>query len=696
MPIRAAIDIGGTFTDVVGYDDVTGTLMLGKTLSTPHDLIDGVFGGLRAADVPVPELDLAVHGSTVVVNALIERKGARTALLTTAGFRDVYEIGRINRPDAFNLAFTKHRPLIPREMIFEVPERTRADGGIARALDEHRTRAVARRLAALGVESVAVVLLHAYRAPAHEIRVGEILREELPGAYVTLSHEISREYREFERTSTVVANAFVGPLVSDYLGRLADRLRTGGSGSGSGSGSGAGSGPALAVMQSNGGVTDVAAASRQCVRMLESGPAGGVVGTIALCEALGRREAIAFDMGGTTAKSAVIRDLTFPMASDYFLGGYDTGLPIRVPCLDIVEVGTGGGSVAWLDEAGGVHVGPRSAGADPGPACYGRGGTEPTITDASVVLGHLAPSGELAGGLRLDDGAARRAVGALAGRLGMDLEATAAGIIAIGAASMANSVRAVTTERGLDPRDFTLVAYGGNGPLHVGRVARELAVRRVVVPPIPALFSALGMLMADQRLDVVQTGVRTLGDTTAEDLEEAYRTLEGECERALDAGSLRFGGLEFPRAADMRYVGQEHTVTVDVPPGTRTVDDLKRIFDEAHGRRYGHSAPGEPAQIVSLRVSAVGRLRKPDLTKIDEGTADPPAGARTGTRGIVFDPGEGAVVTPVFARAALLAGNRITGPAAIEEPTATTLLHPGDRADVDGYGNLLLEIGARP
>ncbi|WP_395105064.1 hydantoinase/oxoprolinase family protein [Actinomadura sp. SCN-SB] len=684
MPIRAAVDIGGTFTDVVGYDDVKGTLTLGKTLSTPHDLIDGVFGGLRAADIPVDELAFAIHGSTVVVNALIERKGARTALLTTEGFRDVYEIGRINRPDAFNLAFTKHRPLVPREMIFEVPERLRADGTVARPLDEARTLEIARRLAALGVESVAVVLLHAYRDPAHEIRVGEILRAELPGVYVTLSHEISREYREFERTSTVVANAFVGPLVSDYLGRLEDRLREGGSGA------------ALAVMQSNGGVSDVVTASGQCVQMLESGPAGGVVGTIALCEALGHREAIAFDMGGTTAKSAVIRDLTFPMASDYFLGGYATGLPIRIPCLDIVEVGTGGGSVAWLDQAGGVHVGPHSAGADPGPACYGRGGTQATITDASVVLGHLAPRGTLAGGLELDGDAARRAVGALATELGMDTASTAAGITAIGAASMANSVRAVTTERGLDPRDFVLVAYGGNGPLHVSLVARELAIRRVVVPPNPALFSAFGMLMADLRIDVVQTGVRTLSEVTAEEIESSYRELEDECGRALAEGKLEFGSIEFLRAADMRYVGQEHTVTVNVPSGLDDVGDVKRAFDTEHERRYSHSAPGEPAQIVSLRVSAVGRLRKPELTTIPEGTAVPPDEAATGVRDVVFVPAEGAVPTPVYARDALRAGNRIAGPAVIEEPTATTLLRPGDRAEVDGYGNLLLEIGARP
>ena len=503
MPIRGAVDIGGTFTDVVAYDDGTGRLMLGKALSTPHDLIEGVFDGLAATEVPLEELDLAIHGSTVVVNALIERKGARTALVTTAGFRDVYEIGRINRPDAFNLSFEKHRPLVPREMIFEVPERMRADGVVVTALDEEQARAVARRLAKLGVEAVGVTFLHAYRNAAHEARMGEILREELPGCYVTLSHEISREYREYERTSTVAANAFVGPKVSDYLGRLERRFKQGGSDAG------------LAIMQSNGGISDVATASSQCVQMLESGPAGGVVGTIAMCEALGYREAIAFDMGGTTAKSAVIRDLAMPLASDYFLGGYRTGLPIRIPCIDIVEVGTGGGSIAWVDGAGGIHVGPQSAGAAPGPAAYGRGGRDATITDATVVLGHLAPSGELFGGLELDGEAARAAIAPLSERLGMDVVSTAAGIVAIGAAAMANSVRAVTTERGLDPRDFALFAYGGNGPLHISLVARELSVTRVVVPPIPAVFSALGMLMADVRADVVQTGVRIARARTA-------------------------------------------------------------------------------------------------------------------------------------------------------------------------------------
>lgn len=679
MPVRAAVDIGGTFTDVVAFNDETGQMILGKSLSTPHDLIKGIVEAIDSAGVAVADIGHLVHGSTIVVNALIERHGARTALVTTAGFRDVYEIGRINRPDAFNLSFTKHRPLVTRDMIFEVTERLRADGTVASPLDEDGVRAVAGELAGLGVEAVAVILLHAYRNPVHEQRVGEILREELPGRYVTLSHEITREYREYERTSTVAANAFVGPLVSDYLERMRDRIQI-----------------PLAIMQSNGGVSDVSTAARQCVQMLESGPAGGVVGTIALCEVLGYRDAIAFDMGGTTAKSAVIRDLTFPLASDYHLGGYLTGLPIRIPCLDIVEVGTGGGSVAWLDTAGGIHVGPRSAGADPGPACYGRGGTHPTITDAAVVLGHLSPDGNLAGGLHLDGDAARRAMQDLAAELGMDVVRAAAGVIAIGAAAMANSVRAVTTERGLDPRDFALVAYGGNGPLHVSLVARELSITRVVIPPVPAVFSALGMLMADARRDVVQTGVQTLEPGMAEQLDAMCSDLERTCERELLINEIRFQDVQFVRAADMRYVGQEHTVTVPLPAldaGPASISQLKTDFDAVHHQRYSHNAPDEPAQIVSLRVSAIGRLPKPDLAKIAEGTGTPPPEACTGNRDVIFDPVDGAVPTRVYTRAQLLARNRIEGPAVIEEPTTTTLLRPGDALEVDGFGNLLIEIG---
>jgi len=680
--MRVAVDIGGTFTDVVAYDEEQQSLLLGKALSTPDDLIAGVFDGVKAARVTEDQLALAIHGSTVVVNSLIERRGARTALLTTRGFRDVYEIGRINRPDAFNLSFTKHRPLIDRSMIFEVTERMSAAGTALRTLDEDEVRATARRLRSLGVEAVAVVFLHAYRNNAHETRVGDILRDELPGVYISLSHELSREYREFERTSTVAANAFVGPIVSDYLGRLADRL---------------GSTASLAVMQSNGGVSDVATAKTQCVQMLESGPAGGVVGTIAVCEELGYRQAIAFDMGGTTAKSAVIRDLTMPLASDYFLGGYATGLPIRIPCIDIVEVGTGGGSIAWVDDAGGIHVGPRSAGSTPGPACYGLGGHDATITDATVALGHLSPDGELFGGLRLDGDKAVKAVEAVGARIGVDGVAAAAGIIAIGAASMANSVRAVTTERGLDPRDFALFAYGGNGPLHISLVARELGIRDVVIPMMPAVFSAVGMLMADLRRDIVETHVRTLDAPALAEVESSFAALEMECEKSLRASEVDFGNVRFERSADMRYVGQEHTVTVALPreiAGPSAHHIVKELFDAAHEQRYGHSAHDQPAQVVSLRVSAVGELGKPPLREIDSGASVPDPQARIATRMVVFSPDDGAVPTPVFNRAALLSGNAIDGPAVIEEPTATTLVRPGDHVSVDRLGNLLLTIGA--
>lgn len=682
MPVRLAVDIGGTFTDVVAYDEEQRRLLLSKTLSTPADLIEGVFDGIAAADAPPDELALVIHGSTVVVNALIERKGARTALITTHGFRDVYEIGRINRPDAFNMGFTKHRPLIDRSMIFEIDERLAADGSVTQPLDHDGVIAIAQELRRLDIEAVAVVLLHAYRNNAHELQVGEILRRELPDCYITLSHQISREYREFERTSTTAANAFVGPIVSDYLGRFAERL---------------GAGTSLAVMQSNGGVSDVARAKTECVQMLESGPAGGVVGTIAVCRTLGYQQAIAFDMGGTTAKSAVIRDLTMPLASDYFLGGYATGLPIRIPCIDIVEVGTGGGSIAWVDDAEAIHVGPRSAGAAPGPACYGRGGQDATITDATVVLGHLAPDGELFGRLKLDGQQARDAITRVADRIGVDTIAAAAGIIAIGAAAMANSVRAVTTERGLDPRDFVLFAYGGNGPLHVSLVARELGIRRVVIPPMPSVFSAVGMLMADLRRDVVETQVRTLSESAIDEVDTAFAALETECEKALRSGDVEFGSIRFERTADMRYVGQEHTVNVPLPRMLPTEDALgtvKQLFDDAHEQRYSHSAPQQAAQIVSLRVTAVGELTKPPLVVIDTGTDEPTAEAHTGTRDIVFEPSNGSIATPVFSRSLLLAGNQINGPAVIEEPSATTLVRPGDELSVDSFGNLLITIGA--
>ncbi|WP_439031563.1 hydantoinase/oxoprolinase family protein [Gordonia terrae] len=678
-----AVDIGGTFTDVVAFNDASQQLHVGKSLSTPDDLIRGIASGLDATGVPMSEPEMVIHGSTVVINALIERKGAATALITTAGFRDVYEIGRVNRPDAFNLAFVQHRPLIGRQNVFEVPERLDASGAVIEGFDEAAAREVARSIGRRGLTAVAVMFLHAYRNPVHEVAMGEILRAELPGVYVSLSHEVSREYREFERTSTVAANAFVGPTVSDYLTRLQSTLAD------------AGNRGSLAIMQSNGGLSDVARIAAEPIQMMESGPAGGVVGTIEVCRSLGLRDAIAFDMGGTTAKASVIRDLSFPTAAEYFVGGYASGLPMQIPCLDIVEVGTGGGSIAWTDAAGGVHVGPESAGAAPGPACYGQGGTEPTVTDAAVVLGFISGEGSLSGGLQLDGDAAGVAVQSLATRIGLDRNSAAAGVLSIAAASMANAVRAVTTERGLDPRDFALFAYGGNGPLHISLVARELGITRVIIPQAPAVFSALGMLMADLRRDTVVTNIRRLDGLRATDFEAELSSLESELAESMSEGDVGYSHMTFLRAVDMRYVGQEHSITVDISGvdlGPSNLAVLKSMFDKAHQERFNHSAADESAEIVSVRVSALGRMPRIEQAKIGLGTAEPPQDAQRGSRSLIFEEGT-AVDSSVYIRSELLAGNVIVGPAVIEEDTTTTLLRPSDSVAVDAFGNLNLTIG---
>ena len=682
--MRVAVDIGGTFTDVVVFDEAKSSLALAKALSTPAELARGVEEGLNKAAVPLDQVLSLIHGSTIVVNAIIERQGAKTALITTKGFRDVYEIGRINRPESFNPRFRKHRPLVPRENIFEVTERMLADGSIRTLLDEREAHEVAEIIREEGFEAVAVLFLHSYRTPEHEIRMCEILRKTNPNLFVSASHELSREYREYERTSTVAANAYVGPKVSQYLGDLERRLR---------SHKFAGN---LLIMQSNGGLSDVELARHQCIQMMESGPAGGVVGTMALCELLDLEAAIAFDMGGTTAKASVIRRGEPSLSPDYFIGGYNEGLAIRIPVLDIVEVGTGGGSIAWLDEGGGLHVGPRSAGAEPGPASYGRGGTEPTVTDANVILGRLSPERFLGGEMRLDRIAAEAALRErLAQPLAVALERAASGMLQVATSAMANAVRHVTLERGLDPRDFTLVAYGGGGPLHAASVAKELSIGTIVIPHAPGHFSALGMLMADLRRDYVQTLFARMDDLEMFQLEDQFKNLEAEGRRALESSGIPTDRIVFERAADMRYVGQEHAVAVRMPANVGDESaraEIKRLFDQAHDLRYSHSAPEESADIVSLRVSAIGRLGKPQFPKIPQGDAIPPAAARRGTRSVIFE-GSGALEATVFDRTKLLQGNVIDGPAIIEEVASTTVVELGDTVMVNAFGHLVMTLG---
>jgi N-methylhydantoinase A len=685
--LRLAADIGGTFTDVAAFDQTNKRLLLGKSLSTPRAMVQGIEAGVAKAGTKFSEAGLFLHGSTVAINTMLERTGAKTALVTTRGFRDVYEIGRINRPDAYNLFFQKHSPLVPREHCYQVTERLYADGRVCKPLDEAELHALADTFEREKIEAVAILFLHCYRNPAHELRAKEILQQRLPGVFVSASHELSQEYREFERCSTVVANAFIGPRVQRYLTEIGERI------------TGEGFKGTFLVVQSTGGLFELDKARSECIGILESGPASGVIGTQALCHALGMDNAIAFDMGGTTAKAGVILDGRALTTGHALIGGYDRALPIQVPTIDIFEVGTGGGSIARVEHGGALHVGPRSAGAEPGPACYGRGGTEPTITDANLLLGRLGADRFLGGEMKLDVAAAERAMATrIAQPLGLSTTEAANGILRIAATKMSYAVKGVTTERGLDAGNFALVAYGGAGPLHATAVAREIGIRNVIIPRAPGHFSAFGMLFSDLRYDFVRTWFIALENMDFAAFEAVFGELEQEGRAAIAASAISPLEVTVRRSLDMRYVGQEHSVTVEIPNHHFSTEDraaIKDLFDGVHAQRYGTSAPDEPAEIVNLRTTITGLVEKPGLERIEAGDATPPKAAKTGSRKAFFQD-MGFVDTPTFARTALLAGNRIQGPALIEEHASTTVVLPGDSVEVDAIGNLIISIsGAR-
>jgi N-methylhydantoinase A len=568
---------------------------------------------------------------------------------------------------------------------YEVPERLLADGSIYRDLDEAKVREVARELKAQNVEAVAILLLHSYRNPAHEIRVREIVREEMPGAFVTASHELSQEYREFERVSTAACNAYVGPRVSAYLGELESHLlQQGFPGD-------------FYVVQSTGGLFPAAHARVGCVRMLESGPAAGVIGAQAICAQLGLGDAIAFDMGGTTAKAGVISEGK-PLTSSFALiGGYEKALPIQIPMIDIFEVGTGGGSIARLEVGNALRVGPQSAGSMPGPVCYGRGGTAPTVTDANLLLGRLDADHFLGGEMKLDLESTQRVMNEkIAKPLGLDPFEAADGILRIAVTAMSHAVKAVTTERGLDAGAFTMVVYGGAGPLHASAIARELGIRKVLIPFAPGYFSAYGMLFSDLRYDYVRSVFRKLEEMSFDEIEKIYKGMEEEGRAAIAQSAVTPESIEVDRGADMRYVGQEHAVAIDLPAEFFDRQDraaIKERFDSIHKIRYGTSAPKEPADIVSLRVTVSGIMRKPPRNAVEEGAGTASKEASRGTKKVYFRSG-GFLNTPVYRRVQLRSGNTFEGPALVEEHASTTVIQPGDVVTVDAYGNLQLSIGS--
>ncbi len=673
------VDIGGTFTDLVAYRG--NTIITSKTLTVPADPTEGMAKAFSLADCDLAAMAELVHGSTIAINTVLERKGAKTALITTQGMRDVYTIGRGNRPDAFNLFFHRPQPLVPRDLTFELPERMNAAGEVLVPLDPAAATQLAQKLTALDVEAVAVCFLHSYANPAHEILAGEILRRVLPNLFVTLSHEILREFREYERTSTTVLNAFVGPRVSRYLNRLegfAKKSRFGGQ---------------ISIMRSNGGTMSVSEARRAPVAMMESGPVAGMIGAGRVAELLDIACAIGFDMGGTTAKASLITGGVPPIEEGYVIGDAFSGQPMQLPVVDIVEVGAGGGSIAWSDERGGLHVGPVSAGADPGPACYGRGGEEPTVTDADLMLGRLNDVRFLGGHMPLDRRRAEAALGKFGQKLGLDAVTAAHGIATIVDNAMSLAVRAVSVKRGIDPRETTLIAFGGAGPLHAVTIAREISIPKVVIPKFPGAFSALGMLMAQWRQDFVRTLIGELGKVGTDLAATAFAELRAAGEAALARDRLVGGQFNF--AADLRYRGQEHTIPIAVTGTqdlTTATETTRARFDAQHDRHYGHAALDQSIEIVNLRlVVTVPRMQDTIGVWLTE-PWKPEGKAAEQRRPVVFADAKRPVETLILWRPHLAAGSEIAGPALIEEANSTTLIGPGDRAAVDAIGNIIVTL----
>lgn len=673
------VDIGGTFTDLVGFELSTSRIVVTKAPSTPRELSGGIMECVKKSAIAIADMETLFHGSTVVINAIIEKKGAKTGLLTTRGFRDVLEIGRGNRPANYDLFYQKPEPFVPRYLRFEVTERIAPDGSVITPLDLGSLEAVAIAAREHKLESLAICFLHAYANESHEEEARKHLQALLPGVYICTSSELVREWREFERSSTTVLNAFVGPKVEGYIARLEEVTAK------------AGFAGQFYLMQSSGGVMTAARAKRYPVAMVESGPVAGMIGAAHVGELLGARLVIGFDMGGTTAKCSLIEDGVPKVSQVYYVGGYVHGYPLQVPTIEVVEVGTGGGSLAWRDALGALKVGPRSAGSEPGPVCIGAGGAEPTVTDANVLLGRINAERFLGGEMSLDVPAAYRAVEErIAGPLGLSVDDAAAGILTIANSNMALAVRAITIEKGVDPREATLIAFGGGGPLHAVAIARDIGIPRVVVPTLPSCFSALGMLLADLRHDLVRTFVRPFPMKDYAQINAVISDLNSEGVQRLKSADVVESAIECSVHLDLRYAGQQWTLTT--PVGAKNVSAqnapaIRAAFNALYETRFGHSFTNIPTEVVNVRVIAIGRRPKPGFPTLEMRKSGAPAVTHRDV-----NMGAGAVNTPIYRREDLLRGDRIAGPAVIEEGSATTLVGPGDSAELSEHGFIVIHI----
>ena len=689
---RIGVDIGGTFTDIVllGMD---GSIRTRKVSSTPEDYGRGIIAGiteiLDEGGIAPENIDGVVHATTVATNTILEFKGARTALITTSGFRDVLEMRRLRIPELYNLQYEKPPPLVPRRLRYEIAERLGAGGEVWRELDEDSVRAAAEKVRAAGAEALAICLLHSYANPEHEYRVRELVRATLgDGIYITCSADILPEIREYERASTTAVNAYIGPVVAKYLGSLTGQLKD------------IGIDAPLQIMQSSGGVMAAEAAIEKPAYIVESGPAAGVIACARIAARTGHDNVISLDMGGTTAKTAMIENGVPGKTAEYEIGAginlssrlvKGGGYPIKLPFIDVSEIGAGGGSIVSVDDEGQIEVGPRSAGAAPGPVCYDLGGVDPTLTDVLVALGYLNPRQLLGGSVKLN---AAKALATLETRVAAPLKKSlldaAHGIYMIASATMTRAVKAVSTYRGRDPRDFTLFAFGGNGPVAAVEIARALQMRRVLVPPAPGVFSAVGLLFSDTEYQLTKTLVAPADQISAQAIEDAYRALEGEGTAVLSNERGGSGAAEMRRYADMRYAGQAYELTIPVAPGPPETERMIADFGDEHERTYGHQSDNDPVELVAVKVIARAAARGPrsyDPASILEVTS----GAEEGVREAYFGAEHGSIETPVVARRAL-SGRTVEGPLIIEEYDATCVVPPGSRATLDDLGNIDINV----
>jgi len=684
---RVGVDSGGTFTDICLFDEESGAIAVWKVPSTPDDPSRGIASGVEdatrrfcpdAGEKPASVIRYFGHGTTVATNALIQHRGTMVGLITTTGFRDLLEIGRQKRPSLYDLFADKPQTLIPRHLRMEVAERVRHTGEVETPLDADAVRVAARKLGEAGVGAVAICFLYSFVNPEHERAAKAIVEAELPGAFICASHEIAPEFREFERLSTAVVNAYLGPVMHRYIGRLALRLKE------------LGLGVAPHLTQSNGGVIGFEAAAAKPVRTVLSGPSTGVVGAQAIGRLAGFEDIITFDMGGTSTDVALLKSGQAKLASEAIVHGY----PLKAPMLDIHTVGAGGGSIAYVDSGGHLKVGPQSAGADPGPVCYGRGATEPAVTDANVVLGTLNPVHLLGGRMAVRRDLAEQAIGVLAERLGLTAMDTAQGILSVVTANMMRAIRVISVQRGHDPRDYALMAFGGAGPLHAARLARELEIRRVIVPRNPGILCAMGLLLTDLRADFAATRLLPLVPDSLPEIAAAFAMIGAQAEDWFEAEAIPAETRRVVRTVDMRYAGQNYELAIplpDGPVGPGTLGVLASGFEDAHRRLYGFTADGEAVQFVTFRIEAAGLVPKAAFTAKPAAGADA-SGALREHRQVWFPESGGFVSCPVYERERLWHGNCFEGPAIIEQMDSTTVVLPGMTARIDAYDNLILEV----